>query len=443
MLLIYSQKDSNRLQYTLKTIFRDILGIDFNHTTDKDEFLKYQGPKLNYSPKSFSKEVFFCSQNLLFEHDIDNSEINTIEFEGSKALFPVKDEKSFLPFDPFAASFYMLSRYEEYLPHKKDEHGRFHAHESIAWKNRFLKKPVVNIWASHIKKILQKRFKGLKFRKREFRFIPTYDIDIAFSYRSKGLVRTAGGYLTDLYYRRWNDLLLRTKAITGISSDPYDTFSYQINLHKRFNLDAIYFILFGSYSKYDKNISVNNKRYQHLIKHLSDYAKVGIHPSYVAQDDFEQLKKEVSKLSTVLKREIKDSRQHYLRLDLPSTYRNLQAMEITNDYTMGFAAEPGFRAGTCDPFYFFDLDLDTETKLKVHPFTIMDGTLIDYQKIKPHDAKAVIKPLIEEVKAVDGTFISLWHNHSLNPDSIYGDWRKVYEELVEVALGQEKEDSEE
>ncbi|HKK09299.1 MAG TPA: polysaccharide deacetylase family protein, partial [Bacteroidales bacterium] len=379
--------------------------------------------------------------NLLFENEIDNGEVSTIEFEGSKALFPVKDEKSFLPFDPFAASFYLLSRYEEYLPHKKDEHGRFHAHESIAWKNRFLKKPVVNIWAYHIKKILQKRFPGLKFKKRKFKFIPTYDIDIAFSYRSKGFVRTTGGYLNDLYRGQWKNLVLRTKAITGASPDPYDTFSYQINLHKRFNLNAIYFFLFGNYSRYDKNISVNNKRYQHLIKHISDYAQVGVHPSYVSQDDFDQLKKEVSKLSTVLKREIKDSRQHYLRLDLPTTYRNLQALEITNDYTMGYAAEPGFRAGTCDPFYFYDLDLEIETKLRVHPFTIMDGTLIDYQKIKPQDAKQVIKPLIEEVKAVDGTFISLWHNHSLNPDSIYGNWREVYEELVEIALGMEKEDT--
>lgn len=442
MLIIYSHKDSKRLQYTLKSIFHDILGITFDHTTDKDVFLKYQGPKINYSPKSFSKEIFFCNDNLLYEKEINNTEVNTVEFEGSRALFSVNDSKSHLPFDPFAASFYMLSRYEEYLPHKRDEHGRFHAHESIAWKNRFLKRPVVNIWAYHIKKILQKRYTGLQFKKRCFKFIPSYDIDIALSYRSKGIVRTLGGFLNDMYNGHFSDLLLRTKVILGATEDPYDTYSYQINLHKKHDLEAIYFILFGNYSRFDKNISVNNKRFQHLIKHLSDYAKVGIHPSYVAGDDFEQLKKETRKLSSVLKREIKASRQHYLRLDLPNTYRNLQAMEITDDYTMGFAAEPGFRAGTCDPFYFYDLDLETETGLRVHPFTIMDGTLIDYQKIPPHEARQVIKPLIEEVKAVDGTFISLWHNHSLYKNSIHGDWRQVYEELVEIALDKESNEKE-
>jgi hypothetical protein len=415
-------------------IFRNILGIYFNHTTDKDVFLKYQGPKLNYSPKSFSQEVFFCSHELLYESGIGNFEINVIDFEGSKALFPVNDEKAYLPFDVFAATFFLLSRYEEYLPYKKDEHGRFHAHESIAWQYKFLKKPVVNIWAYQIKKILRKRYPRLVFRRRTFQFIPTYDIDLAFSYRSKGFVRTTGGFINDLYHGRFQDIILRSKVISGAIKDPYDTYNYQINLHKRHNLDAIYFILFAQYSSYDKNISVNNKRYQHLIKHLSDYAEVGIHPSYASQNNIDLLKREVRKLSAVLKREVKVSRQHFLRMDLPSTYRNLLAMEISDDYTMGFAAEPGFRAGTCDSFYFYDLDMDMETGLLVHPFSIMDGTLIDYKNLKPHEAGQVIKQIIEEVKAVDGTFISLWHNHTLNPQSQLGNWRKVYEEMVNMAL---------
>lgn len=443
MLLIYSHKNSNRLQYTLKMIFRDILGIEYNHTTDKDAFLKYQGPKLNYSPSSFSQEVFFCSHELLYETGIGSFEINVIDFEGSKALFPVSNEKSYLPFDVFAATFFLLSRYEEYLPYKKDEHGRFHAHESTAWQYKFLKKPVVNIWAYQIKKILRKRYPGLVFRRRTFRFIPTYDIDIAFSYRSKGFVRTAGGFINDLYHGRLQDIIHRAKVISGASEDPYDTFSYQINLHKRYDLSAVYFILFAQYSRYDKNISVNNRRFQHLIKHLSDYAELGIHPSYASQSNFEAMKREVRKLRTVLKREVKASRQHYLRMDLPTTYRNLLAMEISDDYTMGFAAETGFRAGTCDPFYFYDLDMETETGLRVHPFSVMDGTLIDYKGLKPHEAAQVIKQQIEEVKAVDGTFISLWHNHSLNPHSQLGNWREVYEEMVKMALDVENgEDTE-
>lgn len=441
MLLIYTHKDSNRLQYTLKTIFGQILGVEYNHTTQKDEFLRYQGPKMNYSPKPFSKEIFFCSVELLFQKGIENFTIQTLNYEGAKAPFPVYDDKSHLPFDPLAASFYMLSRYEEYLPYKGDEHGRFNAHDSIAYRYRFLRKPVVNIWAYQIKKILKKRFPQLVFKKRKFRFIPTYDIDIAFSYRSKGFMRSLGGYLRDIYTGDFKDLLHRSQVLMGMRPDPYDTYSYQINQHKKYNLDAIYFILFGKYGKYDKNLSVNNKRFQVLIKHIADYAEVGIHPSYASAKNPEQLKDEINKLAQVLKKEVKSSRMHFLKVDLPDTYRNLISMEITDDYSMGFASEPGFRAGTCDTFNFYDLDLDTETNLQVHPFTVMEGTLRDYKGIQPNEAIQYIKPLIDEVKAVDGTLISLWHNPSLNDHIAEGGWRKPYEDMIKYAL--DIEDTEE
>lgn len=434
MLLVYSHKDSNRLQYTLRTVLGNILGVEYNHTTNKDDFLRYQGPKLNYSPKAFSKEIFFCSVDLLYQKGIDDFTFHILDYEGTKAPFPVYNSHSYLPFDPFAASFYLLSRYEEYLPYKKDEHGRFNAHDSVAYRYKFLKKPVVNIWAYQIKKILKKRFPDLVFKKRKFSFIPTYDIDVAFSYRSKGFMRSAGGYIKSLYSGNFRDIFHRSKVLLGQKTDPYDTYSYQINLHKKYDLSPLYFILFGKYGKYDKNLSVNNKKFQTLIKHLADYAEVGIHPSYAASQNLELMREEVKKLAQVLNKEVKSSRMHYLKMDLPDTYRNLIAMEITDDYTMGFASEPGFRAGTCDTFNFYDLDMDTETNLRIHPFTIMEGTLKYYKGIRPGEAIQYIKPLIDEVKSVDGTLISLWHNPSLNDEITEGGWRIPYEEMIKYAL---------
>lgn len=440
MLLIYSDKDSNRLQYTLRMLFGNILGVEYNHTTQKEKFLRYQGPKLNYSPKAFSKEIFFKRVDLLFQKSIESFTIQTLDYEGSKAPFPVYDNTSYLPFDPFAASFYMLARYEEYLPYRKDEHGRFNARDSIAYRYRFLKKPVVNIWAYQIRKILKKRFPNLIFKKRKFKFIPTYDIDVALSYRSKGFIRSVGGYLKSLSNGEFKDIIHRTQVLLGQKRDPYDTYSYQINMHKKYGLDPIYFILFGKFGKYDKNLSVNNKRFQVLIKHLADYAELGIHPSYASSDNADLLRDEINKLSQVLNKEIKSSRMHYLKMDLPTTYRNLIHMEITDDYTMGFASELGFRAGTCDAFNFYDLDMETETNLRIHPFSIMEGTLRDYKGIQASEAIQYIKPLIDEVKSVDGTLISLWHNPSLNDNINEGGWRKPYEDMIKYAIDVEDEE---
>ena len=100
---------------------------------------------------------------------------------------------------------------------------------------------------------------------------------------------------------------------------------------------------------------------------------------------------------------------------------------------MGFASQPGFRASICSTYKFYDLELDTETNLNIHPFTYMEGTLKDYMNISPEEAINVIKPLIEEVKAVNGTFIPIWHNESLSDLKRWAGWQKVYEEMIKLA----------
>jgi hypothetical protein len=167
---------------------------------------------------------------------------------------------------------------------------------------------------------------------------------------------------------------------------------------------------------------------------MGDYASVGIHPSYNTIEHPALLKKEIRNLRTVLNKDITSSRQHFLRIVLPSTYRNLIEHDITDDYSMGYAALPGFRAGICTPFNFYDLDLEMETKLRIHPFAVMDGTLNDYLGLTPADAIDEIKSLIREVKKVDGTFISLWHNESLSEKKRWKGWKRVYEQLIKEAV---------
>src|SRR5205814_2896242 len=114
----------------------------------------------------------------------------------------------------------------------------------------------------------------------------------------------------------------------------------------------------------DKNTPVESKKLQSLIKNLGDYAEVGIHPSYGSNSKEGQLKKEIDRLSKILHKDVHKGRQHFLKLSLPETYRNLIELDITEDYTMGYAFQPGFRASICMPFNFYDLDNEIETKLK-------------------------------------------------------------------------------
>jgi hypothetical protein len=434
MLLVYTDKITNRIKYIFSLFLKELLNVDYRLTANKDEFKVFEGVKFSYSKQPVENELFFGCVNLLFERGISNIDLTFIELDEQPAFFPVYHKESSMPFDPFAAGFYLVSRYEEYLPYRKDEYGRFTASESLAYQKNFLHKPLVNIWALIIGKKLIDKFPGFTFPGTKYQFIPTIDIDAAWAYKQKGFFRTAGGYLNAFANLNFSEIVERTKVLTGLQKDPFDTYEFQLEMQKKYGIHPIYFILFADYGLNDKNIPVQNRAFHTLIKSLADYAEVGIHPSYNSNFSIKKLKEEIDRLSKVLNREVTKSRQHFLKLQLPYTYRNLINLDISDDYSMGFAAQPGFRAGICSSFNFYDLDMDAETNLRVHPFALMEGTLRDYLNVETEQAMGYIHPLISEVKAVNGTFISLWHNESLSNYKRWKGWHIIYEAMIEAAL---------
>ena len=433
MLLVLTKKVTNRVQYTFRLMLEELLGLKVSFTLQIEDFRKFEGPRLAYGIYPGEGDLYFAANDLLFENWISNQNLRCFPHGLSVALFPVFEKTSALPFDPFAAAFYLVSRYEEYLPHIRDIHGRFVSSSSEAMKYGFLKKPLVNIWANQLGDLLSHKFPALLLRKKKYSFFPTIDIDAAYAYKHKGLTRSLGGLLKSLRNKDYQAALERIRVLMNKAKDPFDTFDYLFRLQEKYQFRMIYFILMADYGPRDKNIPVNNRHFQQLIKLLADYAEVGIHPSYASYNNPSILEKEISRLSKILHQDITRSRQHFLRMEFPLTYRNLINQEITDDYTMGYADEPGFRASICTPFNFYDLDQDMETHLRIHPFTVMDGTLNDYLRLTPVQAIEVIRSLVREVREVNGTFIPLWHNQTLNDRDEWKGWLKVFEVMLEIA----------
>ena len=433
MLLIYTPRITARNKYTFKLIFKEILGVTYEVTSDKTIFINWKGPSISYCSKPVRDELFFFATDLLFENGIVVQEPGFLTWGGTKVFYPTV-RNSALPFDPFAASFFLTSRYEEYLPHIRDQHGRFESKQSLAYLHGFLQKPVVNLWALAILQMIEDRYGKQTIKDRNYSFKPTIDIDNAWAFRHKGFIRAGGGMLSDLFKMNLKEFGERFRSVFHLQHDPYDTYEYQIELIQRYKLNPLFFILLGDYATFDKNVPHQNKHMQSLIKFMGDFGDVGIHPSYASNDQPEKLPKEIARLAYILHQEIHNSRQHFLRLSLPDTYQRLIECDITDDYTMGYPDQPGFRAGICTPYFFYDLDLEIETALRLHPFAIMDGTLRDYMNIKPEDAADIINPLIDEIKKVKGEFISVWHNESFAENERWKGWRKVYEDMIEKAL---------
>lgn len=434
MIIVYSTEVTIRMKYIFSMIFKEFMGEEVTFTSDSDEFSKSRDIKVNYSGSCHGEsDLWVFPHGLLFELGIKEQELEFVEFQGIRCPFKVHETNADFPFDPFAAAFFLISRYEEYLPYKKDQYGRFPADQSIAYQNGFLQFPVVDQWAGEIRNILKERNPSASFVEPSFQFIPTLDIDVAYAFRLRGLIRTLGGAARSLLQFDLDTFLQRFRVIAGLEKDPYDTFNYQQTLHKKYRVEAIYFILFADYDVNDKNISVLNKRFQHLIKSLGDYAEIGIHPSYNSFERPSKMKKEVERLSKTINKEITRSRQHFLRMNLPSTYNYLEDAGVKEDYTMGYARHIGFRASTARPFFFYNLEMEMPTYLRVFPFAVMDGTLKDYMKLTPQQSEDTIKALVARTKAVNGVFISLWHNHSLSDQGGWKDWRRVYESLLKEA----------
>lgn len=412
-------------------IFDQHLGIPAKITVDIEEYLAFGGPKILYGKTAVPDGLHICPAQILFESSIEPQTIASVQFNGLSV--PFATQTGTFPFDPFAAIFYLVSRYEEYLPHSKNQYGQFKAADALAYQSGFLQLPVADIWINAIKAELLKLYPAIAFIPQVYTSTFTYDIDVAYAYLGRGLKITAGNMLRDLFRLNTKKLIERAKVLLHAAPDPFDTYAHILQQQALNKHDLIFFFLLGTKNAYNHNIDPEKKVLQQLIKKLAAAAPIGIHPSYYADAQYALLLNEKKLLEVISKKTITSSRQHYLRLVWPQTYTNLIEAGITADYTLGFAEAPGFRAGTCHPFYFYDLQNDTETGLLLHPVSFMEGSFIEDMQLSPEAALPLMQQLADEVKKVNGNFIAIWHNHSLSDQNEWKGLKAVHDAIARYA----------
>ena len=429
MLLIYTHKESPRFKYISKQIFERILGISINITYKLEDFVAYSGPKFSYSKQPLSNELFFQSVDLLFEQGVNENIINIKDWNGLPCFYSVFQAESAIPFDVFAASFYMLTRYEEYLPQVKDKLGRFIATSSIANQNNFLQEPVVDWWAQRIKRILLDRFPELEVKEKKFEITLLCEVNEAYAFQKKGWLRTVEGFLFDISHFNFQKIFLRSKTLLGFAKDPFDNFYYLVDSARKRKNKIQFFFGLGNYSSHEKSTSVNSKTYQKLIKSIADYFPVGLRLSYDSLKNDEKLKLEKKRFEQITHRVAEHTFCQYSKINLPNTYRSLVEHEITNDYSMGFMENAGFRAGTCTPFLFYDLDYEIQTPLKITPFCLTNKAFDKINNIEV--AMQQTEKLLNKVKSVNGSAFIRIQNDLFDENSTKSIfWKKIYEYLL-------------
>lgn len=420
--ILYTNQLSTRLQYIIGVLFTKDMVV----TDSKDTFIAFDGFKLNYSETPIAAdECWVNPHGLLAATTIQEQRIECKDWEGLPIFFSTASTG--IPFDFLSASFYLITRYEEYLPFKGDALGRYHHENSLAFRFNFLQQPQIQLWM----KKLATSFSIPCFCWPPFSFTPSYDIDIAYSYLHHSVLRNVGGFFKDFIKADINALGERMQVLNGVQKDPYDVYDWLSLLHSSLQLKPIYFFLLAKNRRgLDKNIDPNSTAMKQLIKDHARQYSIGIHPSIQSNTSEALLKAEINRLQLASNTRVTIARQHYIQLHFPATYQQLTHVGIQQDYSMGYPGINGFRASYAGSFAWFDLSANTPTNLTVHPFCYMDATAIFNERITASEALTNMQYYFDTVKEVGGNCIFILHNHFLTQQTSFIEWRNSYADFL-------------
>ena len=431
MVILYSHNTSARLNYITQLLLQEQLGITFRITNNPDDCTNATHPVIWYDNKKpvSAQCLHLIPQGLLSESDIkiqniEVSEYNSITVKNKRnPAFFLQNNGDF-PFDIFSAAFYLISRYEEYLPHSLDEYGRYSHQNSLAFRSGFLHRPLIQEWLIDFADLLKQKFPNLEFHRHAFRLQISYDIDQAWSFRGKGFWRNIGGFLKQPSLQRLNVLI-------GKEKDPFDVFDELLHLHLNKKKQALFFFPIAKHrSRYDKNTPPSFSPLQQLIQHLHQSHTIGLHPSWKGGDNNDLWLQEKKELEKITGNEILSSRQHYIRFRLPETYRTLIQLGLQSDYSMGYGSINGFRASFADSFLWFDLAKNEPTSLCIFPFAFMDANSKYEQNQTASETREELLHYLKIHQSVNGLFIPIFHNFLTNrqPENI--DWFALHDWLI-------------
>jgi len=385
----------------------------------KDYFFSSKINKYGYlTEESIPEKVFFGTNRFITENNIPviyGKDLETIILTENNSV----NKKIICHIDIFASSFYMLTRWEEYVIKERDDHNRFSYHKSLAARNDFLHRPVVNEYTEMLYNMLVFLDIDQIRIKRDFDVFITHDIDLI---RYKPKLREFIGdiikrnSLSAFFNRIWYSLF----------SNPFNTFSFLMDQCETIGRKSVFYFMAGKRSKFDYDNYLGTRLFFKITNQIKiRNHQIGFHPSFLSYNKKHFFREEKETLENALRLCITEGRQHYLRFEIPTTWRIWNDLGLDYDSSMAYPKKQGFRCGTCYEFKVFDILARKQLSITERPLIAMDTTLVSHQKMTPFEAEETIISLINKVKKYNGCFVFLWHNSSFNIHP-WNKYKKVY-----------------
>lgn len=329
-----------------------------------------------------------------------------------------------LSLDVFGSVFYLLTRYEELVVPARDEHGRFPLSASIAGRGSFVDRALANEYVDLLEALLMRLWPRLPRAPRRSSVLLTHDVDVPYSVRHRSARQNVQMIAGDVLKRRDPGLAARRlrasvrRAGTVPLRDPAFTFDFIMSTGERFAIKSSFYFLAEPRGRKPAYYSLQEPWAQSLLRSIADRGHLlGLHVSYDAYLNAGATRREFETLLSVVEalgisQDEWGGRQHWLRWENPTTWRNWERAGLDYDATVGFEERPGFRCGSCRPFGVFDLKARRRLQLVEHPLHFMDSSLFD-RGATPRGVLEAALRVHETCKRHGGEFVLLWHNDAL------------------------------
>lgn len=413
--------------YAVSSVF-EIIGVNYNLLIDSDItnyilevedceliicdlfFSTHKEQRSYLSIDNIPQKVSYVRNNFIIESDLP------VIYGTDELLLSKKRIKCGI--DVFASVFFMLTRWEETVLNKKDSHGRFPASYSLALKAGFIERPVVNEYCEMLWNML--KFLGCQDKRNNegFSIRFTHDIDVFRKSSLKEMMKSI------IRFKSIKNVIDTFIGFISFKYDVYNLYDYFMDKSERCNTKSHFYFMSDN-----TNHFLQSKKFHKTIRRICGRGHyIGFHPGYNTYRDCEKWGEQLHKLESVSKMKIREGRQHVLQIVLPETIRIWEKYGMECDSTLCYAEKSGFRCGTGNSFFLFDVLGSKQLSLKEMPLIIMDVTLKRYECLPLVEAKMKIKTLIETSRKYDMPITLLFHNSNFYGKEWQG-WMQLYDEI--------------
>lgn len=317
-----------------------------------------------------------------------------------------------------------LSRWEESVATDRDCHGRFQSKQSVALKDGFLERPIVDEYGLAFEQVLTFLQPTWRPATRKLRAKISHDADhVGIPFRGRNILKQLA-YCGPL--KAWHELWAWLPEC-----EPADLCAIReiVNVTRDHKLDSAVYWMSSAPSLQDSGYDPRHLKIQKVIGWLkAEGVECGVQPGYNTFRSPERLRREINLLREIFGDGPVGGRQHYLRW-CPDTWIHWEMCGLAYDSTVAYADHIGFRAGTCIPYQPWLLSLNRAADLLEIPLLVMDRTLLYYMGLNEETSVQAVRRCVQRCRQVGGVFTMVWHNNALLEPKYRSLYTKILREL--------------